>query len=47
MERAELSEALRTWRSSDSRGRPVARTFIAEVQPEKFMTGFVERITGR
>ena len=46
MERAELSEALRTWRSSDSRGRPVARTFIAEVQPEKFMTAFADAVAG-
>ena len=46
MERAELSNALRTWRSSDSCGRPVARTFIAEVQPEKFMTAFADAVAG-
>lgn len=46
MERAELSEALRAWRGPDHSGQSLARTFIAEVQPEKFMTAFADAVAG-
>ncbi|NBX60349.1 MAG: o-succinylbenzoate--CoA ligase, partial [Opitutaceae bacterium] len=46
MERAELSEALRPWRSRGPSVQSGAPTFIMEAQPEKFMTAFADAVAG-